>query len=202
MNKSWPNPIDEARLTTLFDSLWAQLDEKVSKIPPSQSKEKVQRSQSEILEDVFNSLRGVEIRIKEATTEVRDRAQRAPRKYKRFHPGMVFDFADMASERSKDPVFLLIISAYFREDFPWASELISELYRAIVSGSAKQTQAAMRRLKSLVALIDTGHPLIFELSGEGRDDLSMLRDLPFVLDRFIQQRPSLDRLSQPNVKRP
>lgn len=65
MNKSAPDPMEELRLTELFEVLWPKLEQELGKIPKAQAQGAVQsaRPEAEVLEELVASVRTMDRRF-------------------------------------------------------------------------------------------------------------------------------------------
>jgi hypothetical protein len=185
INKACPNQIEDAKLTTLFERLWDDIETKISNIPAAPGAESVPRKEGEILEELVTGMRSIDSKFRDFSMETIDRMTRAPRRSKRLHPMMIMDAAEMFMDRPGDPIFLLVMSGLIREEVPWLSEILTESYREIRSGSIAQIEAASMRLRRLMKQMDRGHPMFRELMGESKESHMLLMEIPHIVDRAL-----------------
>lgn len=181
INKAAPNPVPEARLKQLFDSLWPGMESQIASIPKKSSSNKTARSENDILEELVSSVRGLEVRL-------RDGDEQHPAAHKkrknRINPEMVMDMMHRIGEGPNDPIQLLAISSLLREDAPWIYELGMESYRAVKSGD--KIAAKKAHSKFLHAMdIFIHSPLAEEFSDKRM--FYFLREMLPVLDHNIMR---------------
>ena len=73
-------------------------------------------------------VRELSVRIEKQMIEGTERFNR-PRRFRRFHPMIIDELSHMISRGEDDPIGILIISSFVREDFPWLYEIGIEAYR-------------------------------------------------------------------------
>lgn len=147
LNKAASNSITPETLSTLFDALWPKLEEKIGEIPSSGSPPKKLRPQTEVLEELVAGVRSVEMRVRDALEEGPEFRMRRRR---RFHPEMIMDMQHGMFGDPGDPIQLLMVTSFFREEAPWLYEVALETYRAIRSRDPAEIGPAMRRYKEAV----------------------------------------------------
>jgi hypothetical protein len=108
----------------------------------------------------------------------------------KFHPAMFEEFG-MATEGDDAPIGLLLLAGYFREDYPWLTELLTETYRELKNGAGEDVELSLSRLRRTVSIL-THHPITREFSNS-KESIMMLEDLPMILDmtlsRFANRKP-------------
>lgn len=83
------------------------------------------------------------------------------------------------------PYNILMFLALYKEDFPWIYDSGSELVKILLSNSKKSDKiAAFDKFKNVLEYTCSG-PLSREMFGSRKESLMLLRDLPMILDRFI-----------------
>lgn len=155
MNRFSPQKVLEARLSQLFDMAWSSLEEKISEIP-EHATVKHNRPQSEILEELVSTIRGLDARVHDAF----DDEPRFRRRRMRFHPMMFEDISHHLKLGRDDPLRLLIMASFVRDDLPWVYELAVDAYRAGPSKS-ERSRAAMNRLSTAFRAVARGPFLEF-----------------------------------------
>ena len=172
LNKAAANPVSTETLNTLYEALWPKLEEKISEIPARGSPQKKLRPQSEVLEELVAGVRSVEMRVRDVLEEG---PEFRIRRRRRLHPGMLIDMSREMMSGPDDPIQLLITASFLREDVPWLYEIALETYRAIRSGKANETRAAVRRYRDAVDMLRRG-PYFELLGGDSKMMHMMLRD--------------------------
>jgi len=138
INQTANQAVPEARAKQLFDALWPEFEKKVSAIPKQPTAAKHTRPQHEILEELVVSVRSLDSRLRE--TEGGPSVSR--RRRMRFHPMMMMDMMHMGRRGPNDPVRLLMLASFFREDMPWLYELAMEVYRSMKAGLSEDAARA------------------------------------------------------------
>jgi len=98
---------------------------------------------------------------------------------------MIDDMARMISKRTGDPIGILIIASMVRDDFPWLYEIGLEAYRRAKSGNVERAQEALRTFRDAAEATVRG-PFMEELGIGSKDAHMMLRDLPTVIDHYME----------------
>lgn len=181
LNKDCNPPLKDKNLTVSFEALWNILEKLIGAIPPTPEEEKPARTQGEILEELVASVRNVEFGLREGPF----RESISSRRRRRLHPMMMMDAKEMFMDRPGDPIFLLVMAGFLREELPWLAEIFTESYREIRSGSAAQTEATYLRLRRLIKELSHGHPMLRDFMGDNKESDMMLRELPHVIDRVL-----------------
>lgn len=172
LNKATSDPISSETLGTLFDALWPKFEENVSAIKASGLSPKKQRPQGEILEELVAGVRSVEMRVRDVLEDGGDSRTRRRRK---FHPEMMMEMSHRMMSSLDDPIQLLIIASFFRDDAPWLYEVAQETYRAIRTGDSDNAGQAIRRYKDAIEMLRHG-PYFEIIGGDSKMMHMMLRD--------------------------
>jgi hypothetical protein len=161
INQQAKPPVADAQLKQLFDALWPNLEKQISEIPKTTSPAKPSRSQHEILEELVTSVRGLDSRLREQ--EERSHDPRGPRRWRRrFHPFMIEELSHMLARGPGDPVGILVLASFFRDDMPWLYELGMEAYHTAKRGSREQTRKALERFHRAFDMMERGGPFMEE----------------------------------------
>jgi hypothetical protein len=153
LNQLSPHPVPDDRVTPLFDALWPEFEKKVSAIPKASAQAKHARPQPEILEELVTSVRSLDSRFR----EIADEGPRGLRhRWRRIHPMMVHELSHMLGGKRGDPIALLIMASFFRDDMPWMYELGIEAYRMAKDGTPEEAVAARRRFQKAAELMRKG----------------------------------------------
>ena len=153
LNKAAEISITPETLSTLFEALWPGLEEKISKIRSSSTPSKKLRPQSEVLEELVAGVRNVEMRVRDALD---DGPEFRMRRRRRIHPEIMMDMHHRMMAEPDDPIKLLMVAGFLREEVPWLYEIALETYRAIRSGKASEIGPAIRRYKVAIENIRRG----------------------------------------------
>lgn len=183
LNKSAKVPVPDVQLEKLFGALWPQLEAQINALPKGGALAKHARPQGEILEELVSSVRNVEMRFREAMDE--DIVGRRLRRKSRMHPMMMREMAFRIGEGPRDPIQILVMASFLREDFPWIYELAMEAYRAFKLGKQEEARSAHRKFVEAVEMLRHG-PFLEEFGMDSKWLHMFLREgLPmFDLDLF------------------
>lgn len=164
LNKAAAVPISEETLQTLFTALWPQLETKLAAIISAPTPLKKSRPQTEVLEELVDSVRGVESRVRDALEEVPD--FRTRRRHK-FHPELIMEIRHRIGRGPNDPIQLLILASAFKDDAPWFYELALDVYRLIQSGNRKGASEAFGRFHETAEILRRG-PFLETFGRDGK----------------------------------
>ncbi len=106
------------------------------------------------------------------------------RKFRRFHPMMFEELTHMYG-KSADPIGLLMIFSFFREEAPWLYELGLEAYRAIKQGGLEEIEHAIFNLERA---IDFARHMPFMEEMRDKEMHFAMRELPNMLQRYLPER--------------
>jgi len=190
LNKASPTPVADAQLDKLFTHLWGDLDRQISDIPKAGADGKPNRPQGEILEELVASVRNVEIRFREV---VDDEPDYRKRRRIRFNLPMYEAIIGRMSEGPRDPIRILIVASFVREEIPWLYELGLEAYRGMKIGS-KDGRRAFRRFMEAFELAQK-LPVLDE-SGIGRPMLHLMRSTYVDMIDFFSRAEAPDDLAR------
>lgn len=178
LNQNAAQPVPDDRYKQLFDALWPELEKKVAAIPKSSTAAKQARPQAEVLEELVEAVRAMEIRIREQPDE-----PRLSRRKPKLHPTMLRELAQIVSDKTGDPVGILLIASYLREDFPWLYEMGAEAYRAVRAGNKTEARRGLRQFIKALEVTLHGPFSPEELGGSLRH--AHMRELEFMLHEMI-----------------
>lgn len=170
LNKAASAPVPEAQLNKLFPALWGDLERQMASIPKNSSPQKHSRPQGEILEELVSSVRSVEMRVRDVMDD--DPMLRKRRRF-RFHPAMIHELSHRLGKGPRDPIQILFLASFLRDDAPWLYELALEAYRAVRSGHRAEGQNAIQSFVGALDMLFSG-PFSEEL-GVDRMVLKMIR---------------------------
>jgi hypothetical protein len=89
------------------------------------------------------------------------------RRFGRMHPMIIHDMSRMIGEGPGDPMSLLMLLGFMREDFPWLYEIGIEAYRAAKAGQIDELHDLVKRLQRAEEMI-MGGPMIEEMGVDPR----------------------------------
>ena len=115
LNKAASSPVPDAQLGRLFSALWADLDKQITSIPKGSAPARHNRPQGEILEELVSSVRTVEMRVRDAMDDG-PVARRHPRA--RIYPAAMQMAMRRAAEGPGDPIQILVVAGFLRDDVP------------------------------------------------------------------------------------
>lgn len=191
LNKAATNPVTPETLKTLFEALWPSLEERIVNIPSSTSPQKKLRPQTEVLEELVEGVRSVEMRVRDMLD---DSFPPRSSKRRRFHPEMMMDLRHHVMTDPEDPIQLLMIASFFREDAPWFYEIAHDAYKAVQSRDPSEISLAIRRYKNALHMLRRG-PVLHMMGGESKM-------LYMMLEEAFDFLPLLDVSEDVNVAKP
>jgi hypothetical protein len=166
---------------------------KIQLIPKVLQQAKHARPQNEILEELVTSVRSLDSRLREVTEEA-PRGLR--RRWRNLHPMMFHELTHMLGGRKDDPIALLVLASFVRDDMPWMYELAMEAYRIAKTGSPEEASAARRRLRRAAKLMRDGPFAPEEMGMDPRMLHMMVRELDHVLgpasESDVEPNPALE----------
>jgi hypothetical protein len=175
---------------------WPQLEETVSKIPDQAPAEQHSRPQTEILEELVAGVRGLDARMQELVSDMMERGIRSSRsKYRRFHPAMLEEMTELSGD--DDPISLLFLAGYVREEMPWLAEMLTELYHEVKNAGPQDREKVGLRARRLMKMLDRG-PFFERFIGDSKETYMMVREMPMIVDRIIHR--WISRIRPPEEK--
>lgn len=160
---------------------------------------------AKVLEEMKLLVRELPIRLEQRMVDGPDRFR--PRRPRRFHPMMIDEMSHMIAHRPDDPVGILLIAGFLRDDFPWLYEIGMEAYRVAKAGSSEATHDALRTFRDACEVTMRG-PFLDELGLSSKDAHMMFRELPMVVDHYmhrildnkpIRKRPRAPKSDEPQT---
>lgn len=138
---------------------------------------------AKVLEEMKLMVRELPLRLEQRMIEGPERSR--PRKYRRLHPMMIDEMVHMISRGPGDPISILFIASFVREDFPWLYEIGVEAYRTVKSGSIQEAHDALRYFRDSAEATIRG-PLMEEM-GISKEAYVMLRELPMIIEHSMHR---------------
>ena len=187
-------PLSDARLKPLYDALWPDFERAISEIPKIAGPNKKQRSQADVLEDLVESVRNLDLRYRETMESSLPSARRRQRGMDQM---LIEEMAHRLGEGPGDPVKILLVVSQFKDEVPWLYELGVEYYRALSRTDQKETDIARHRFLRAIEVSSRMPP------SEIMNDKSLymaMRDLRrFVDDDFMRGREPSQRKARDPV---
>jgi hypothetical protein len=149
------------------------------------------------LADIMAVVTELPTRIEERFSERIESPRR--KKLRRFHPMMIDEMVHMSSRDSSDPIGILIISSFLRDEAPWLYEVGVEAYRTTKSGSFKESVDALKGFHRLVEHTLHG-PFMEEFMMSSKETHMMMDELPRMLEHIIDRYLS-SRKQRPDGKK-
>lgn len=106
------------------------------------------------------------------------------KKFKRFHPMMIEEIMHMSSRESSDPIGVLIIASFLRDDVPWLYEVGVEAYRTTKLGNVKKSIDALKGFQRLVEHTLHG-PFMEEFMMSSKETHMLMHEIPRMLEQII-----------------
>jgi hypothetical protein len=140
---------------------------------------------AKVLEGMKLIVREIPLRLEGLMTEGSERFRPRRSLLRRIHPGMIDHMAQMISRRSDDPIAILIIASFLREDFPWLYEIGIDAYKAAKTGHSERAHDALRVFRDAADMTMQG-PFVEEM-GMGKEAHMMMRELAMTIDRQMER---------------
>lgn len=187
INKVAESKTSDQIVDQLVPALWPRLQEALEEIPDSEPSEKHMRPHHEILEELVTGVRGINSRMRDLDPGLNEREFYSKRRrMRRFHPRMLEELSMMAGESTGGPIQLLILAGFYRDDFPWMAEILTEAYREIRDGSPENAEKTLHRLMRFMK--HTMHSKMwYEMSGGSKELMMMAEELPMMLDMSLHR---------------
>jgi hypothetical protein len=139
-------------------------------------------SVAKLFEEVKIMFQDLPSRIESRPTDDSDSRRR--RRFRRFHPMMIDEMMHMVGSGPADPIGIVILASFFRDDFPWLYELGMEAYRAARGGKVRETESALIRFQRTCEITLHG-PFAEEFAS--KESHMMLMEIPRMLDRVAHR---------------
>lgn len=149
LNRLGETPVPDNRLRQLFDALWPDLERAVDAIPKNNKNPHAARPQTEILEELVASVRGLDVRLR----DVAEGANDFPGRRRFASRSMQREMMSMLDMEPGNPVRLLMLASTVRDEMPWLYEIISEAYRQEISGHHQKANQAKHQLMNAVRMM-------------------------------------------------
>ena len=187
MNQATEEAVPEDRATQLFNALWPEFEKQLGAIPDEAPTEKHMRPQHEIIEELVTGVRGLDSRFRDLENVITREGPRPDRRLRLMHPGMFEDMMHMVgADNPTDPVGLLMLAGFLRDDFPWIYEVIIDVYREIRSGDAEAASMARHRLRRFMRGFRHG-PMMEMFEPRTKEAQILMMELPMMLDHFLHR---------------
>lgn len=131
---------------------------------------------AKLFEEVKLMFQDLPSRVSDAIDPIRRRRMR------RFHPMMIEELLHF-SGRPGDPVALLVVFSFFRDELPWLYEIGMDAYRAIKSGDPAEIERGVTSLRGTMDFLRHGPTEKFIDTKEGY--MIIKEFLPRILDRLM-----------------
>ncbi|HME58588.1 MAG TPA: toll/interleukin-1 receptor domain-containing protein [Terracidiphilus sp.] len=205
LNKSATNPVADATLEKLFVMAWPELQNKITAIPENKAAVKPSRPEGEILEELVSGIRNLEMRFmvmkdmdaknqelqmyrmemeKQFMMMQQEEADRRRLKDRKPHGMEMMKMSRSIASGPGDPLKLLIVASFLRDDAPWFYEMALETYKTIKSGNREEAKNSCRRLMDAFKLLQA-IPLSEEIGPEWKM-------LPMMIDEFYSAMDNID----------
>ncbi len=162
----------------------SQIETPISISLDLQSLRKSDDPEQRSLADLMAVVTELPTRIEERFSERIEPLRR--RKLKRFHPMMIDEMVHMCSRESSDPIGILIIASFLREEAPWLYEVGVEAYRTTKLGNFRASVDALKGFHRLVEHTLHG-PFMEEFMMSSKETHMMMHELPRMLEHIIDR---------------
>jgi hypothetical protein len=98
---------------------------------------------------------------------------------RKMHPEMLIELSQGIGDGPNDPIQLLILASFFREQIPWLYELALEAYRAIRNSDRGTATAAYNRYRDAIKSLRRG-PFLEMFGGDKMTHMMLMDSLEFM----------------------
>ena len=104
---------------------------------------------------------------------------------RRLHPAMFEEIMHMAGDLD-DPVGILMMASFVREEAPWLYEMAMEVYRAVKSKNLATIDQEMKQIRRFSEVIMRG-PFLEEFGYGGQETHFFCMEFPRILERLLRR---------------
>lgn len=108
------------------------------------------------------------------------------RRLRHFHPMMLEEMTYRVSDDTSDPIGLLILAGFVRDDLPWMYEIIMEAYRQAKHGNINEARESFRQLRQIGKSMMRG-PWLEEMEIHPKELDMLMMELPVFMDRYLRR---------------
>jgi hypothetical protein len=129
---------------------------------------------------IIEEIKTLPTRVAERLADVVDPSNRRSR---RTNPLLLRHLLDTSTD-SRDPVSILMLASFVKDEAPWLYEIAMESYRTVKSGNPDLIAEEMRRLRRLS---EFGLHTAFrgELGYSNKESYYLMKELPRILERLL-----------------
>lgn len=203
--------IPDARLDKAFEVWYPTLEEELNKLKDitDEAEEKkpdvTKVHNAEILEEILDLsrnnqklLRNPDPKMTENIDDLKKLVQthfmqmeKSDMEYKRmsrrFHPMFLEEMMHMSNRNGKNYYGFIIALSFFRNDFPWVYDLGRDLVEVLKSKISKEKkERTVHEFKEMMEF-SLSHPMMREMHGMRKESLMYVKELPYMLNRFIDE---------------
>lgn len=136
------------------------------------------------LADIMAALTDLPSRIEQRVLERSEPIHR--RKFRKIHPMIFEDIAHMITRKSREPIVILMLAGFLRDEMPWLSEVLVELYRTIKSGTKEEVEDSLEGFQRLIEFTKHG-PFTEELEMLSKENRMLMHDLPMLVSHNVRR---------------
>ena len=156
------------------DALLSQIDD-----TPDEEESPSDSTAAKILEEMKAMVRDLPARIESRVSD----GPPSRRQRRRFHP-MMFGRMMRGPEDDTEPIGLLVMASFARDDIPWFYELAVETYRTIKSGTLRDAQSLLKSLDRSEKMLMHGPLMEFIETPEME---MMMHEFPHMLRHALER---------------
>ena len=105
---------------------------------------------------------------------------------KRFHPMMLEEITHSVSEDPSDPIGLLILAGFVRDDLPWMYEIIMEAYREAKNGNINEARKSFQTLRQISKSMMRG-PWLEDMGMHPKEFDMWMMEFPMIMDHYLHR---------------
>lgn len=108
------------------------------------------------------------------------------RNMRRLHPKMLDEMVHTVSREEDDPLGILMLASFLRDDFPWLYELGVDIYHKVKSGDIAAAKNALHSFRRAVEFTDRWG-WMDDMGLFSKDMHMIMMELPFVIEHYFMR---------------
>lgn len=217
--------IPEARLNKAFEVWYPTLEKELNVIKDvkeeSAKEADIAAPQSaEILEEILDLsrnnqklLRNPDLKVYESIDELKKMTQEHMMRFernsdyemrrlsKKFQPMFVDELMHICMRDGKNPYGFLIALSFFKSEFPWIYDTGKELLDVLKSDATKEMkQESVNDFKEMIDFT-FHHPMMREIYGGRKEYLMYIKEMPFMLTRYVEELADRENVMPKRVRK-
>jgi len=178
------------KVTEILKKLGDAKDSKIDKAAVDET------SVAKLFEEIKIMFQDLPSRVESRLSDSIDPIRR--KRMRRFDPMFMEEMLHF-SDKSDDPLGLVMIASFFRDDLPWLYEMIMDTYRTIKAGDIVEIERSMMTFRRAMEFAMHGPPM--EMFMDSKEGHMMFRESMRLVDRFMNNYlPTIRKSSRKDKK--